>query len=82
MEWRYKLVLTLMMIMVVMSGSSTAKDTKQLPRDRKVLGRPEILVEHDFPMQGDSGGSVMHLEGQNYESIGIVSWGVEGCQVN
>ena len=23
----------------------------------------------------------MRLEGENYESIGIVSWGVEGCQV-
>ena len=41
-----------------------------------------VMSEHDFPMQGDSGGSVMHLEGGNYESIGIVSWGVEGCQVN
>ena len=35
-----------------------------------------------FNVQGDSGGSVMHLKGKNYESIGIVSWGVEGCQVH
>jgi len=34
----------------------------------------------DATCNGDSGGSVMHLEGGNYESIGIVSWGVEGCQ--
>ena len=61
MEWRYRLVMTLMMIMVMIIV---------------------VMSEHDFPMQGDSGGSVMHLEGRNYESIGIVSWGVEGCQVN
>ena len=28
---------------------------------------------------GDSGGSVLHRNGESFDSVGIVSWGVTGC---
>ena len=31
-------------------------------------------------MQGDSGSSLMFKNKGNYDTIGIVSWGIEGCQ--
>ena len=31
-------------------------------------------------MQGDSGSSVIYQSGESYESVGVVSWGIEGCQ--
>ena len=70
-----------------MPQAPSAKGTKQYKGQKGLLCNwdavhLEILVEHNLLVQGDSGGSVMRLEGQNYESIGIVSWGVEGCQVN
>ena len=46
------------------------------------LGGQTSKTQTLLDVQGDSGGSVMHLKGKNYESIGIVSWGVEGCQVH
>jgi len=54
-------------------GSSIADNMMCVSKKKKPI---------DATCNGDSGGSVMHLEGRNYESIGIVSWGVEGCQVN
>ena len=46
------------------------------------LGGQTSKTQTLLDVQGDSGGSVMHLKGKNYETIGIVSWGVEGCQVH
>jgi len=34
----------------------------------------------DATCNGDSGSSVIYKNGDNYETIGIVSWGIEGCQ--
>ena len=34
----------------------------------------------DSTCNGDSGSSVIFRNGDNYETIGIVSWGIEGCQ--
>ena len=32
-------------------------------------------------MQGDSGGSVIYkTRGGSYETVGVVSWGIQGCQ--
>ena len=31
-------------------------------------------------LQGDSGSSVIYKSGESYESVGVVSWGIEGCQ--
>ena len=39
----------------------------------------------DSTCNGDSGGSVVYKSGgasSNFETIGVVSWGVEGCQAN
>ena len=31
-------------------------------------------------LQGDSGSSVIYQTGGSYESVGVVSWGIQGCQ--
>ena len=31
-------------------------------------------------LQGDSGSSAIYQTGGSYESVGVVSWGIEGCQ--
>ena len=33
-------------------------------------------------MQGDSGSSVVYQEGDNMETVGVVSWGIAGCPAN
>ena len=33
----------------------------------------------DSTCNGDSGSSVIFKNGDNYDTIGIVSWGIEGC---
>ena len=33
----------------------------------------------DATCNGDSGSSVVYRSGNNFETIGIVSWGIEGC---
>ena len=42
------------------------------------VGKPSNPI--DSTCNGDSGSSVIFRNGDNYESIGIVSWGIEGCQ--
>ena len=31
-------------------------------------------------LQGDSGSSAIYRTGGSYETVGVVSWGIEGCQ--
>ena len=39
--------------------------------------RGEVTV---LLLQGDSGSSVIYQTGGSYESVGVVSWGIQGCQ--
>ena len=42
------------------------------------VGKPSNPI--DSTCNGDSGSSVIFRNGDNYETIGIVSWGIQGCQ--
>lgn len=42
------------------------------------VGKPSNPI--DSTCNGDSGSSVIFRNGDNYETIGIVSWGITGCQ--